>query len=137
MCGGRSWAGPKRGSEMLCVLTHGMGSTPPPPETDHLSHLQLETSCLCKQDGIKTIIRYMDQICHMTGTGQHPMHNHPLVIKGKTQGRLAEEKLASDGGCGAGDLPTHIGVHSEVGLAQRRVEVFFATLHASMVYGYE
>ena len=30
-CGGRSWAGPERGSEILCVLTHGMGSTPPPP----------------------------------------------------------------------------------------------------------
>ena len=30
MCGGRSWAGPERGSEILCVLTHGMGSTPPP-----------------------------------------------------------------------------------------------------------
>ena len=29
-CGGRSWAGPERGSEILCVLTHGMGSTPPP-----------------------------------------------------------------------------------------------------------
>ena len=29
--GGRSWAGPERGSEILCVLTHGMGSTPPPP----------------------------------------------------------------------------------------------------------
>ena len=28
-CGGRSWAGPERGSEILCVLTHGMGSTPP------------------------------------------------------------------------------------------------------------
>ena len=28
---GRSWAGPERGSEILCVLTHGMGSTPPPP----------------------------------------------------------------------------------------------------------
>ena len=28
MCGGRSWAGPERGSESLCVLTHGMGSTP-------------------------------------------------------------------------------------------------------------
>ena len=27
----RSWAGPERGSEILCVLTHGMGSTPPPP----------------------------------------------------------------------------------------------------------
>ena len=27
---GRSWAGPERGSEILCVLTHGMGSTPPP-----------------------------------------------------------------------------------------------------------
>ena len=26
---GRSWAGPERGSEILCVLTHGMGSTPP------------------------------------------------------------------------------------------------------------
>ena len=32
-CGGRSWAGPERGSEILCVLTHGMGSTPPPPLT--------------------------------------------------------------------------------------------------------
>ena len=30
-CGGRSLAGPERGSEILCVLTHGMGSTPPPP----------------------------------------------------------------------------------------------------------
>ena len=30
-CGGRSWAGPERGSEILCMLTHGMGSTPPPP----------------------------------------------------------------------------------------------------------
>ena len=28
-CGGRSWAGPERGSEIPCVLTHGMGSTPP------------------------------------------------------------------------------------------------------------
>ena len=28
---GRSWAVPERGSEILCVLTHGMGSTPPPP----------------------------------------------------------------------------------------------------------
>ena len=28
-CGGRSWAGPERGSEILCMLTHGMGSTPP------------------------------------------------------------------------------------------------------------
>ena len=27
---GRSMAGPERGSEILCVLTHGMGSTPPP-----------------------------------------------------------------------------------------------------------
>ena len=27
---GRSWEGPERGSEILCVLTHGMGSTPPP-----------------------------------------------------------------------------------------------------------
>ena len=26
-CRGRSWAGPERGSEILCVLTHGMGST--------------------------------------------------------------------------------------------------------------
>ena len=32
-CGGRSWAGPERGSEILCVLTHGMGSTPPPRES--------------------------------------------------------------------------------------------------------
>ena len=31
-CGERSWAGPERGSEILCVLTHGMGSTPPPPQ---------------------------------------------------------------------------------------------------------
>ena len=30
---GRSWEGPERGSEILCVLTHGMGSTPPPPTT--------------------------------------------------------------------------------------------------------
>ena len=30
-CGGRSWAGPERGSEILCVLMHGIGSTPPPP----------------------------------------------------------------------------------------------------------
>ena len=28
---GRGWAGPEWGSEILCVLTHGMGSTPPPP----------------------------------------------------------------------------------------------------------
>ena len=34
-CGGRSWAGPERGSEILCVLTHGMGSTPPPPHCYH------------------------------------------------------------------------------------------------------
>ena len=25
--------GPERGSEILCVLTHGMGSTPPPLKT--------------------------------------------------------------------------------------------------------
>ena len=31
---GRSWAGPERGSEILCVLTHGMGSTPPPQLKD-------------------------------------------------------------------------------------------------------
>ena len=31
---GRSWAGPERGSEILCVLSHGMGSTPPPPSSD-------------------------------------------------------------------------------------------------------
>ena len=35
MCGGRSWAGPERGSEILCVLTLGMGSTPPPPISMH------------------------------------------------------------------------------------------------------
>ena len=29
-CGGRSWAGHERGSEILCVSTHRMGSTPPP-----------------------------------------------------------------------------------------------------------
>ena len=34
---GRSWAGPERGSEILCVLTHGMGSTPPPPRRDRWS----------------------------------------------------------------------------------------------------
>ena len=27
---GRSWAGPERGSEILCMLMHEMGSTPPP-----------------------------------------------------------------------------------------------------------
>ena len=34
---GRSWAGPERGSEILCVLTHGMGSTPPPPHSATLA----------------------------------------------------------------------------------------------------
>ena len=36
--------GPERGSEILCVLTHGMGSTPPPPEDvmgDRLGILKL------------------------------------------------------------------------------------------------
>ena len=43
-CGGRSWAGPERGSEILCVLTHGMGSTPPPPQT----HASLKRSMSIK-----------------------------------------------------------------------------------------
>ena len=34
---GRSWAGPERGSEILCVLTHGMGSTPPHHHIQHLA----------------------------------------------------------------------------------------------------
>ena len=49
-CGGRSWAGPERGSEILCVLTHGMGSTPPPPSqsvlTVWITGLQLLLSVL-------------------------------------------------------------------------------------------
>ena len=28
---GEKLGGPRAGSEILCVLTHGMGSTPPPP----------------------------------------------------------------------------------------------------------
>ena len=47
-CGGRSWAGPERGSEILCVLTHGMGSTPPPPP------LVQETNC-CKKRKIYSL----------------------------------------------------------------------------------
>ena len=39
-CGGRSWAGPERRSEILCVLTHGMGSTPPRSViTTFMSHM--------------------------------------------------------------------------------------------------
>ena len=29
---GEKLGGPRAGSEILCVLTHGMGSTPPPPQ---------------------------------------------------------------------------------------------------------
>ena len=50
-CGGRSWAGPERGSEILCVLTHGMGSTPPPQpqarmEVFHLDHDHVQYTCV-------------------------------------------------------------------------------------------
>ena len=56
-CGGRSWAGPERGSEILCVLTHGMGSTPPhhhhhhePSDADTISSIDSYEDDGCDQD---------------------------------------------------------------------------------------
>ena len=62
---GRSWAGPERGSEILCVLTHGMGSTPPPPPHHHQGddlELQLLWSCEVSEHGMKVVERVFEKM---------------------------------------------------------------------------
>ena len=67
-CGGRSWAGPERGSEILCVLTHGMGSTPPPQpvrldDGDRLRAIDRCGGC-DNGTGLSIASKLMESECH-------------------------------------------------------------------------
>ena len=74
---GGSWAGPERGSEILCVLTHGMGSTPPPPSSTEqcISSVLAAGHCgLMRHQFLRMLLSMLDflvgmiiALCHISG----------------------------------------------------------------------